>query len=189
MELVYTSNVPDRLKFEKSTIPEEHSDGDVIENLNVLFLQEFFKKLKSQISPGFDNRNLKTNQKNFIINSDSFYKTKGTDLSYKILFKALFGETVDIIRPSQFLFRPSDATYSVTQDIVVKKDIGDPLDLQSLTLFQNSSGARGTVTQYLKFSMVVGIIINLVLILDMIKISILMVHCMVSLYQIPKQRF
>ena len=33
----YTSNVPDRLKFEKSTIPEEHSDGDVIENLNVLF--------------------------------------------------------------------------------------------------------------------------------------------------------
>ena len=63
MELVYTSNVPDRLKFEKSTIPEEHSDGDVIENLNVLFLQEFFKKLKSQISPGFDNRNLKTNQK------------------------------------------------------------------------------------------------------------------------------
>ena len=143
----YTSNVPDRLKFEKSTIPEEHSDGDVIENLNVLFLQEFFKKLKSQISPGFDNRNLRTNQKNFIINSDSFYKTKGTDLSYKILFKALFGETVDIIRPSQFLFRPSDATYSVTQDIVVKKEIGDPLDLQNLTLFQNSSGARGTVTR------------------------------------------
>ena len=45
------------------------------------------------------------------------------------------------------MFRPSDATYSVTQDIVVKKDIGDPLDLQSLTLFQNSSGARGTVTR------------------------------------------
>ena len=143
----YTSDVPDRLKFENSTIPEDHSDGDVIENLNVLFLQEFFRKLKSQISPGFGNRNLKTNQKNFIINSDSFYKTKGTDLSYKILFKALFGETVDIIRPSQFLFRPSDATYSVTQDIVVKQEVGNPLDLQSLTLFQSSSGARGTVTR------------------------------------------
>jgi len=143
----YTSSVPDRLTFERSTVPNDHSSGDVVHNLNVLFLQEFFKKLKSQISPGFGNRDLKTNQKNFIINSDSFYKTKGTDLSYKILFKALFGENVDIIRPSQFLFRPSDSTYSITQDIVVKKDIGDPLDLQNLTLFQDSTGARGTVTR------------------------------------------
>ena len=136
----YTSSVPDRLKFNSATIPNDHSIGDTIENLNVLFLQEFFTKLKRQISPGFGNRELKTNQKNFIINSDSFYKTRGTDLSYKILFKFLFGETVDIIRPSQFLFRPSDATYSVTQDIVVKQDVGNPLDLQSLTLFQDSSG-------------------------------------------------
>ena len=143
----YTSSVPDRLKFERSTIPADHSTGDVVHNLNILFLQEFFKKLKAQVSPGFGNRNLKTNQKNFIINSDSFYKTKGTDLSYKILFKALFGEKVDIIRPSQFLFRPSDSTYNVTQDIVVKKDVGDPLDLQSLTLFQESTGVRGTVTR------------------------------------------
>ena len=143
----YTSNVPDRLTFESSTLPDDHSSGDAIQNLNVLFLQEFFKKLKSQISPGFGNRNLKTNQKNFIINSDSFYKTKGTDLSYKILFKALFGKSVDIIRPSQFLFRPSDASYSVTQDIVVEKEVGDPLDLQSLTLFQDSTGSRGTITR------------------------------------------
>lgn len=143
----YTSSVPDRLTFERSTVPDDHSSGDIVHNLNVLFLQEFFKKLKSQISPGFGNRDLKTNQKNFIINSDSFYKTKGTDLSYKILFKALFGENVDIIRPSQFLFRPSDSIYSVTQDIVVKKDVGDPLELQSLTLFQDSTGARGTVTR------------------------------------------
>ena len=64
----------------------------------------------------------------------------------KFYSKTLFGETVDIIRPSQFLFRPSDASYNVTEDIVVKKDIGDPLDLKNLTLFQTSSGARGTVT-------------------------------------------
>ena len=142
----YTSSIPDRLTFERSTVPEDHLSGTIVYNLNVLFLQEFFKKLKNQISPGFSNRDLKTNQKNFVINSDSFYKTKGTDLSYKILFKALFGETVDIIRPSQFLFRPSDSSYSVTQDIVVKRDIGNPLDLQSLTLFQDFTGARGTIT-------------------------------------------
>ena len=107
VELVYTSSVPDRLKFNDATIPNDHSISDTIENLNVLFLQEFFTKLKRQISPGFGNRELKTNQKNFIINSDSFYKTRGTDLSYKILFafskEALFGETVDIIPLSVFV--------------------------------------------------------------------------------------
>ena len=142
----YTTDTPDRLGFQSTSIPSTHSEGAVVENLNVLFLQEFFKKLKLQLSPGFGDRKLKTDAKNFIINSDSFYKTKGTDTSYKILFKALFGESVDIIRPSQFLFRPSDASYNVTEDIVVKKDIGDPLDLKNLTLFQKSSGARGTVT-------------------------------------------
>ena len=148
----YTSaDVPDRLSFEATSIPASHKKGAIIQNLNVLFLQEFFKKLKAQISPGFGDRTLKTNQKNFIINSDSFYKTKGTDLSYKILFKALFGETVDIIRPSRFLLKPSDAAYSVTEDIVVRAtDIGDPLDLKNLTLFQDSTNARGTVNSVSK---------------------------------------
>ena len=148
----YTSpDVPDRLSFSPTSVPASHKKGAVIQNLNVLFLQEFFKKLKAQVSPGFDDRELKTNQKNFIINSDSFYKTKGTDLSYKILFKALFGETVDIIRPSRFLLKPSDAAYSVTEDIVVRAtDIGDPLDLKNLTLFQDSTNARGTVNSVSK---------------------------------------
>ena len=144
-------DVSDRLLFEKTSIPAVHKKGAVIQNLNVLFLQEFFKKLKAQVSPGFNDRELKTNQKNFIINSDSFYKTKGTDLSYKILFKALFGETVDIIRPSKFLLKPSTAAYGVTEDIVVKAtDIGDPLDLENLTLFQDSTSARGTVNSVSK---------------------------------------
>lgn len=148
----YTSpDVPDRLSFAPTSIPASHKKGAIIQNLNVLFLQEFFKKLKSQVSPGFGDRTLKTNQKNFIINSDSFYKTKGTDLSYKILFKALFGETVDIIRPSRFLLKPSSASYSVTEDIVVRAtDIGDPLNLKNLTLFQDSTNARGTVNSVSK---------------------------------------
>ena len=147
----YTSpDVTDRLTFEPSTLPVSHNKGAVIKNLNVLFLQKFFTKLKSQISPGFGNRSLQTNEKNFIINSNSFYKTKGTDLSYKILFKALFGEDVEVIRPSQFLLKPSDASFSVTEDIVVKTDIGDPLDLKNLTLFQKSTGARGTVNNVSK---------------------------------------
>ena len=76
-----------------TSVPTSHKKGAIIQNLNVLFLQEFFKKLKAQISPGFGDRTLKTNQKNFIINSNSFYKTKGTDLSYKILFSSFWRDS------------------------------------------------------------------------------------------------
>ena len=145
-----SANVSDRLSFSSETTPTNHKKGAIIQNLNILFLQEFFKKLKAQVSPGFGDRTLKTNSKNFIINSNSFYKSKGTDLSYKILFKALFGETVDIIRPSRFLIKPSGANYSITEDIVVKSNIGDPLQLKNLTLFQDSTQARGTINNVRK---------------------------------------
>ena len=140
-------DTPDKLLYSPETNIVSHAKGSIVKNLNILFLQEFFKKLKSQVSPGFDDRSLKTDPKNFIINSDSFYKSKGTDLSYEILFKALFGETVEIIRPSQFLFKPSGASYSVTEDIVVNPIFGDPFELKNLTLFQESTGARGTVNE------------------------------------------
>ena len=58
----------------------------------------------------------------------------------------MFGEEVEIIKPSEFLFRPSDADYKVTQDYVVESIIGDPLQLKNLTLFQDSTGGGGSVS-------------------------------------------
>ena len=128
----------------KDTETDIHEDGATIQNLNIIFLQEFFKKLKNQVVPGFNERELYSgvDQRNFIYNVDSFYKSKGTDQSFKILFRALFGEEVEIIKPSEFLFRPSDADYKVTQDYVVESVTGDPLQLKNLTLFQDSTGAQ-----------------------------------------------
>ena len=142
-----TTGKPDELTFTKSEI-DEHSNGAVVQNLNVLFLQEFFKKLKRQVTPGFTERNLfgDLDQRNFIYGADSFYTSKGTDQSYEILFRALYGEDVEVIRPSQFLLTPSNADYKVTKDFVVEKLQGDPLQLQNLTIFQKGTNARGSVT-------------------------------------------
>jgi hypothetical protein len=142
-----TTGKPDELTFTKSEI-DEHSNGAVVQNLNVLFLQEFFKKLKRQVTPGFTERNLfgDLNQRNFIYGADSFYTSKGTDQSYEILFRALYGEDVEIIRPSQFLLTPSNADYKVTKDFVIEQLQGDPLQLQNLTIFQQGTNARGSVT-------------------------------------------
>ena len=142
-----TVGSPDELTF-SDTETDIHDSGATVYNLNVLFLQQFFKKLKKQITPGFSDRSFYSglDERNFIYNSDSFYQSKGTDQSYEILFRALYGEDVEIIRPSEFLLTPSNADYKVTKDFVVESIQGDPLKLKNLTLFQNFSGARGSVT-------------------------------------------
>ena len=142
-----TSGSPDELTF-SSTIAESHTTGATVKNLNILFLKEFLTKLKRQVTPGFTDRNFYTglDKRNFIINSDSFYKSKGTEQSYEILFRALYGEDVELIRPSRFLFTPSNANYKVTKDFVVEQLQGDPLDLKNLTIYQDLTGARGSVT-------------------------------------------
>ena len=86
------SNSPDELVFKESRAAN-HNANSTIHNLNTLFLQIFLKKVKGQFAPGYDERPLdpNLNQKNFIYNVDSFYKSKGTDTSFKILFGALYG--------------------------------------------------------------------------------------------------
>ena len=70
-------------------------------------MNELLKKLK-QFIPGFDERSLDSdlNQRLFIKQSKDFYASKGTDKSFKILFGALYGENVEVVKPRDFLFRP-----------------------------------------------------------------------------------
>jgi len=67
------SNSPDQLVFTE-TEADKHKSGAVIYNLNILFLQEFFKKLKNQFVPGFTERTLYSglDQRHFVQNADSF---------------------------------------------------------------------------------------------------------------------
>jgi len=150
-------NVQDELVFTKSEIAT-HTSGSVVDNLSILFLKEFFKKVKTQITPGFEERELDSNidKRIFIKQSKNFYESKGTDQSFEILFRALYGENVDVIKPRDFLFRPSDAQYRVTKDLVVEALEGDPQELENRTLFQDFSedtkAARGAVSKVEKIN-------------------------------------
>jgi len=149
------------LEFE-STSAEKHSSSSTVKNLNILFINEFFKKIKSQFAPGFEDRSffsgssLKINKNILIKQLKDFYTAKGTDASYKILFKALFGDDVQVIKPRDYLIRPSDAQYRKNQQLVVEAIDGDPKDLVNTTIFQNTlivdgkefiSSAYGTVNK------------------------------------------
>ena len=82
-----SSTVPDELVFE-SSVPQKHKKGAVIKNLNVIFLQLFFRKLKEQIAPGFAERDLFTGlNKRTLSTKEGFYTSKGTDESFKILLE------------------------------------------------------------------------------------------------------
>jgi hypothetical protein len=132
-------NQPDELVFSQSEVAE-HTSGSTIINLSSLFLKEFLVKSKNQLLPGFENRSLNTNlnQALFIKQSQDFYRSKGTDESFRILFKVLYGEDAAIIRPKENLFRTSDSKYSITKDLVVESISGDPENLTNSTLIQDT---------------------------------------------------
>jgi hypothetical protein len=135
-------NKPDELVFKSATDSADHTSGAEIINLSSLFLNEFFNKIKYQLTPGFENREFYSGLDKyfFIKQSKDFYSTKGTDLSFKILFKALYGEDVKVIKPQEYLIKPSDAQYKVSNDLVVESISGDPYDLENSTLFQDQYG-------------------------------------------------
>lgn len=144
--------VKDELTFSESQA-EEHISGSTVTNLSILFLKEFLKKVKTQIIPGFENRELysELNERLFIKQSIDFYSSKGTDNSFKILFGALYGQNVEVIRPRDYLIQPSDAQYRITSDLVVEVIEGNPEDLVNTTLYQDKTdfveAAQGTITK------------------------------------------
>ena len=134
----YNSLHSDQLTFSESNI-QKHIVGAKIINLSALLFARFLIKVKGLYSPGFENRQLDEdlNQRLFVSRIKDFYQSKGSDESFRILFGALYGEDCEILRPRQFLFRPSDADYRIGKNMVVEPISGDPSRLLNCTLFQD----------------------------------------------------
>ena len=124
-----------------------HKASSKIVNLSNLFLKEFLVKTKHQFLPLLDERSLSEglNENLFIKQSKDFYLSRGTDLSFQILFRALYNEDVVVVKPRDFLFTPSNSDFRVTNDLVVESVEGDPLDLDQATLFQDEFAEAGLV--------------------------------------------
>lgn len=152
-----TENTSDKLKFKSPDSTELEFKSDEasqhyayvdnneanaktqVINLSSLFLKEFFNKIKYQITPGFENREFYSGLDKYLFlkQSKDFYSTRGTDLSFKILFKVLYGEEVKIIKPQDYLIKPSNSQYEITDDLVVESISGDPYELERSTLNQD----------------------------------------------------
>lgn len=137
------TSLENNYKFEEvnfnTTLADNHTKGSEIQNLSILFLKQFFLKTKRQIVPGFEDREFvdNINENNLIKNFKDFYASKGTERSFEIIFRALYGKDVKVVRPSDYVIKPSDSNYLAVKGIVVESISGDPSKLKNLTLFQD----------------------------------------------------
>jgi hypothetical protein len=138
IESLTTENNPEFLTFSK-TEADEHVSGTSILNLSNLFLQEFFKKIKYQFAPGFEELEFdeNINPQNFISKVRTFYQSKGTDDAYKILFKVLYNQDVEILKPQNFCFTTSDDKWVITETFLCEYVSGDPVKIKGQTLYQD----------------------------------------------------
>ena len=147
---IQSAGNPEFLTF-SDTNASVHSANSVVVNLSFLFVKEFYKKFRHNFLPGLEGRSFGygLNVENILSRARDFYVSKGTDTSLKILFQVLYGEEVDIIKPFDQTILPSEAEWSITDDIVVESISGNPLNLVGVKIYQNSfmnPTASGTVS-------------------------------------------
>ena len=125
----------EELIFEE-TNQDSHEKGKEVSNLSVNFLKEFYKKLKFTLTPGLENVDFVSDLdvNNFIKGSRAFYEAKGTEESFKILFKVLYGETPKVVDLEQFLPKPSSAEFLRREIVVAERISGDPNKLVGQTI-------------------------------------------------------
>ena len=125
-----------------------HASGSTVVNLSNLFLQTFFSKFKTEFLPGFEDRSFTTGVSvtNILTRAKDFYMSKGTDSSYQILFKLLYGEDIELLKPVDNTLTPSANVYFKTKHILVENLFGgQPLQSIGNFLFQDIAGI-GTVS-------------------------------------------
>jgi len=134
------TNEPESLTFTRSGVGT-HASETRVTNLSNVFLKEYLRKIKKQVLPGFSERNINTkvNQSTFIRQAKDFYRSKGTEEAFKILFGALYSEKVEMIQPSKFMMKPSDADYIVADIVLCEAITGNPINLEGQSLIQGEN--------------------------------------------------
>ena len=145
---------PGELVFSTS-VSGIHTASSSVQNLSVLFLKEFYQKVKTYLTPGLEDTTLNPNVdiSNFIKESKSLYKSKGTEESFRILFNVLYGITPKIIDLENFLIKPSTSEYIRREVIVAQQILGDPNKLVGQTITKsNDLNTSGSVSEVEIFS-------------------------------------
>ena len=141
---IIKSSESEELVF-SSTEVSTHTNGSRVENISGLSLRLFLEKLKAQISPGFESFSLADGlDKNlFLSNSIDFYSAKGSDESFKILFRALYGTEVTVTKPYETTIEASGSKYRIFQNLTVEVLSGNFENIKNRSVFQDEDTING----------------------------------------------
>ena len=127
-----------------------HVASASVSNLSSLFLHQFYKKLKYALSPGLEGFEFDSNidVRNFIKEAKTFYQSKGTEESFRILFGVLFGESPKVVDLEKYLIKPSSADNLRRLVILTEVLSGNPLNLEGQTIYKSTdSNTYATVSE------------------------------------------
>ena len=160
---------PEELVF-SNTSEQVHANGSTVQNLSALFLKEFYRKLKYSFAPGLEDVDFvdDLDVNNFVKEIRSLYESKGTEDSFKILFKVLYGVDPKVIDLEDYLVKPSTAKFRRREEVVVERVSGDPNKLVGQTIRKSTDSAtqasvseveiftRSGISTYYKLGLFVG---------------------------------
>ena len=137
------------LKFD-DTNASNHNINSVITNLSVLFLQEFYKKIKKTFLPGLEDETFYSgiDVGNFVKNARSFYQSKGIEESIRILFKLLYGVESKVLDLEERLVKPSAAEFIRRETVIAEAISGNPYNLVGQTIYKSTDDrTTGSVSE------------------------------------------
>ena len=125
------------INFSRSLL--EYRDIDTtLENFIVYFKEKYINSLPESVV---------ADKKLLIKHILDLYRSKGTNASYKLLFRMIFNEDIDIYVPSNYIFKPSDGEWIVPKYI----EVSDSKYLSNLIgkkIYSSSTFASAIVENY-----------------------------------------
>lgn len=113
--------------YAQELLQNSRSYGDIDRTVDS-FVEYFIKQYCNDIP-----RNLLADKKLLVKHISDLYNTKGSQKSYKLLFRMLFNKGIDFYYPSTNILKASDGKWIQQVSIFVKTIIGDPTTIVGRT--------------------------------------------------------
>lgn len=92
-------------------------------------LDEFIKHFKSELAHNYPNSASFDTERYLLKHIKDQYLAKGSEASYKLLFRLLYGKDVFMEYPGKQMLRVSDGRWQQDISLFVRVDVGNPIDL------------------------------------------------------------
>lgn len=134
------------------TTASEHTSKTTVQNLNLVFFNKLFEKFKAHYFPDFETRefNSKIDLELILNRARDFYLSKGTDISFNILFELLYGDSISIFKPQNLVIKASSNNTLTTKNILVEP-IDSSFNISDLigqTIYQNKDDVIASASIY-----------------------------------------